>query len=74
MSIDISRFQDADGNWLEADQWPKVRAQVTCRTPDCTAAGATETVEIAENVDGVLRVECGRCGKPPEVVEDQALR
>jgi hypothetical protein len=67
--MDVNRFKDTAGNWLEADAWPKIRAEVTCHTPGCAAKGTTQTVDLAENIDGVSRVECGHCGKPPEVRE-----
>lgn len=67
--MDLSRFQDAAGNWLDADAWPTVRAQVTCHTAGCKAEGVTQTIDLPDNVDGIHRVECGQCGTTPEVHE-----
>lgn len=69
MAPDLSRFQDEHGNWLEADKWPTVRAEVTCRTAGCPAENVTEMLDLIENIDGVLRAQCGRCGETPEICE-----
>lgn len=67
MQTDLSRFQDEDGEWLDPDLWPTVERVATCRTPGCPAEGQGHLVALQENVDGVLRAVCGRCGNPPEL-------
>ena len=64
MTVDLSRFQDADGNWLDTDRWPSTTAVATCRTTGCPAKDVPVTAVIAENVDGAYRVECGPCRQP----------
>lgn len=66
---DLSRFQDVNGEWLDPDEWPKVQKVATCRTAGCAVEGLSHVVTLGENVDGVLRAICGKCGKPPELTE-----
>lgn len=57
---------NANGDWPEADEWPKAEADVTCRTPGCPVEGVTFRVTMYRNADGVLRAHCGRCNTPNE--------
>lgn len=57
---------DENGDWPEADEWPTVEADVTCRTPGCAVEGVTYRVGMYRNTDGTLRAYCGRCNTANE--------
>lgn len=59
-----ARFKNASGEWLDDDQWPKVRHIVVCHTKGCPASAVPFTIDLNENVDGVFRSVCGPCGQP----------
>lgn len=60
-----ARFKNAaTGEWLDDDQWPKVRHTVVCHTKGCPAFGVPFTEDLNEQVDGVFRSDCGPCGQP----------
>jgi hypothetical protein len=59
---DLSRFQDAHGQWLEYDLWPHAEYVTTCHGQGCPVAGVGFRTTVWENVDGQRRVVCGRCG------------
>lgn len=43
------------------DKWLFIDTLATCRTPGCPVEGKTMRLELAEPIDGVYRVLCGRC-------------
>jgi hypothetical protein len=57
---------DENGDWPEADEWPTVEADFTCRTPGCAVEGVTYRVGMYRNTDGSLRAYCGRCNTANE--------
>ncbi len=66
----IARFKNEKGEWRDAD-WPTRLIILICRTPGCLVENVAYEVNAPENVDGVIRSQCGRCDKPHQ---DVAIR
>lgn len=54
--------QKSDGSWPDADEWPTIKAAVTCRTQGCPVERIAFTVTLYENVEPpTYRAQCARC-------------
>jgi hypothetical protein len=60
--LPLSKFQDNDGHWLDADRWPSIGAILVCTNDQCSFAGQEIPAQLGENVDGRYISRCGVCG------------
>jgi hypothetical protein len=60
----LARFKTKDGDWHDHDKWPFRLLVFMCRSAGCPVEGIPFKYQVAENVDGVIRAECGRCRTP----------
>lgn len=61
------KFVDKNGDWLPPELWPSYEVTAVCGTETCPVKGIGFEVTLYENVDGVERIQCGRCGQRPTV-------
>jgi hypothetical protein len=66
----VARFKHDNGDWRDTS-WPRRQLVFTCATPGCKVEGIPYEVSTPENVDGVIRSECGQCNKTHEDIKEK---